>query len=331
MSVAAAAWCALRGEARPESGWHLRRIYVAAPCEIFAGVRQPGDIQGLILEAPADAVPADIDLPRSRGFSLDAQLIGDGYDRRVRFTLALIDRAYGSVFAVLCDHVAEAARAAPNARMALREWIRQLHVWQEFMARHGPDGLSDQAMLGLFGELTILRDRLAPLIGVDAAIMAWAGPRGEPNDFELVGGCLEVKATSRQAPSLIQISNLDQLDDHRCTILLAIIRLRLDAEGASLPELISDLRGRMGDDQGRLLAEFNARLIAAGYVDVHANLYLTTWKTDRIDLYSIRDNFPRLTRRDVPGGVRDCSYSVTIVDCAPYLTTDADLDLLAGI
>ncbi|MBR0911501.1 PD-(D/E)XK motif protein [Bradyrhizobium japonicum] len=330
MSIAATAWDALLGEGRREPGWHLRRIHIEAPCEISAGIRQPGDVKGLILETSVDSVPPDIDLPRSRGFHVEPQLVGTSRDGRVRFALALTDDTYHDVFAVLCDHVAEAASAAPTARTGLREWIRQLHVWQEFMARHGPDGLSEDAVLGLFGELIILRDQLSPRLGLDAAITAWAGPRGEPNDFELPGGCLEVKATSRQAPSTLQISNLDQLDDHRSRILLTNVRLRPDRAGTTLPDLVADLRRRLGDSKRQSLADFNARLIAAGYVDLHANLYPTAWITDRIDLYAVRDRFPRLTRRDVSGGIRSCTYSIAIADCAPYLTTEADLDDLAG-
>lgn len=330
MSTATTAWDALLREGRREPGWHLRQIHIESPCEIFVGLCQPGNIKGLILETSVEAVPNDIDLPRSRGFQVDPQLLGTRQDGRVRFALALTDPTYQGVFAVLCDHVAEAAATASTARTALREWVRQLHIWQEFMARHGPDGLSDDAALGLFGELIILRDELFPRLGLDAAIIAWAGPRGEPNDFELPGGCLEVKATSRQAPSTLQISNLDQLDDHRSRILLANVRLRPDPAGSTLPDLVAELRGRLSDSRRQTLADFNARLIAAGYVDLHANLYQIPWMTDRIDLYVVKDGFPRLTRRNVHEGIRNCTYSVAIADCAPYVATDIDLDDLTG-
>jgi hypothetical protein len=330
VSAAEAAWEALHGEGRHEAGWHLRRIHVAAPCEVFAGLRQPGEVLGLVLEVPIEAVPADIDLPQSRGFSLEAQLLVPSHGGRVRFSLTLTDPAYKSVFAVLCDHVAEAAAAAPTPRLGLREWLRQLHVWQDFMARHGPGGRSNEAVLGLIGELVVLKDQLVPRLGGDAAVVAWAGPRGEPNDFEFAGGYLEVKATSRQAPDTIQISNLDQLDDRRGAIMLANVRLRPDPGGASLPGLVSAFRQILATGQGRSLAEFNARLIAAGYVDVHADLYPSAWATDRIDLYTVRADFPRLTHHDVRVGVRSCSYSIVIADCASYLATTDDLDALVG-
>ena len=329
MSAAEAAWSALHEEARQEAGWHLRRIHVTAPCEIFAGLRQPGDVPGLVLEAPVEAVPSDIDMPQSRGFSLEAQLLGGGHNARVRFSLALTEATYLSVFAVLCDHVAQAAAAAPTARLGLREWLRQLHIWQEFLARHGPGGLSDEAVLGLIGELVVLHDHLGPRLGLDAAVMAWAGPAGEPNDFEVQGGFLEVKATARQAPDTIQISNLDQLDDRRGAILVANVRLRPDPAGVTLPGLVSGLRLHLGSTP-QSLTEFNTRLLSAGYIDAHAELYPGAWTPDRIDLYAVGADFPRVTRLDVRTGVRNCSYSISIADCAAYLVTDAELDRLVG-
>ncbi|WP_163613932.1 PD-(D/E)XK motif protein, partial [Klebsiella variicola] len=69
-------------------------------------------------------------------------------------------------------------------------------------------------------ELIFLRDELAPRVGLGAAVAMWAGPSGEPNDFALPGGFVEIKATTRQAPELIDIANADQLDDSRGRILL---------------------------------------------------------------------------------------------------------------
>ncbi|TIP24252.1 MAG: PD-(D/E)XK motif protein [Mesorhizobium sp.] len=327
---ATAVWGALRLEGRGEAGWHLRRIHPMAACEIFAGLRQPGGVQGLVLEVPIEAVAPDVNLPQSRGFSLEAQLLGSSHSGHVRFALALADPAYESVFATLCDHVAEAAASAPTARLGLREWVRQLHVWQEFMARHGPGGLSHEAILGLIGELIILKDRLAPHLGTAAAVAAWAGPSGEPNDFELSGGYLEVKATSRQAPDTLQVSNLDQLDDRRGVIMLASVRLRPDPGGMTLPGLVSELRRLTSVERGRTLTDLNARLLAPGYVDVHADLYPSTWIADRIDFYAVRDDFPRLTPLDVRPGVRSCSYSIAIADCAPFLATGTDLEVVMG-
>ena len=208
-------WDALRAENRRETGWHLRRMHPAALCEIFAGIHQPDSTPGLIIEVDADSVPPDLRLPKSAGFSLETILRGHAHHGRVRVTLSLAQSAYAAVFAVLADDAAACAAAEPDERSALSCFVDRLHIWQNFMARHGPDGLSESAAIGLMGELYILKDYVAPAVGPEHAVAAWSGPGGEPNDFTLSGGFLEVKATARQVARAITVSGADQLDNSR--------------------------------------------------------------------------------------------------------------------
>jgi hypothetical protein len=282
----------------------------------------------LLLEVPVDQVPPDLALPRSNGFIVEPALLGSGHAGIVRFSLALTDRSYGTVFTVLCEDVAEAAAAAPTPRAALRSWTGRLHIWQAFMARHGSGGLSDTAVTGLVGELVFLRDELAPRVGLGAAIEMWAGPYGEPNDFALPGGFVEIKATTRQAPELINISNVDQLDDSRGRILLWHVRLRLEGGGATLPQLAADIRRRLAGEAPRLLADFDSRLLAAGYLAAQDDLYERGYRHSRIDLFDVTGSFPRLTRSRLGSGIRACSYTIELSACAPFAVEPVVLDAL---
>jgi hypothetical protein len=317
------AWTALRQEARQENGWHLRRVHPAASCEILAGLHQPGTIPGLLLEVPVSDVPADLVLPQSKGFTVEPVLLGGSASGRVRFALMLSDRAYEPVFAVLCEDTAAIAAHSPAPRTALREWTGRLHVWQEFMARHGAAGLSEAAVLGLTGELIALRDHLSPLIGIRAAVDMWSGPVREPNDFALPGGFLEIKATSRQAPELIEIANADQLDDSRGQILLAHVRLRPDPSGTTLPELVSEIRSLIVHEAGDRAAALDHLLMAAGYVDAQADLYTRAFTWERTDFFRVDGDFPRIRRSDLRPGIRSSSYAIELRACAPYAAPSA--------
>lgn len=329
MNVVREAWAALRGERRTEAGWHVRRIHVEAACDIFAGIRQPGSVPGLLLELAAEDVPAGLVLPVSRGFTVDPVLLDGAGIGRARFALSLADTAYEPVFEVLCEDTAGAASHAVRPRVAIREWISRLHVWQEFMARHGPEALGEAAVIGLFGELWMLRAHLVDLMGLDAAIDAWVGPKGEPNDFALSRGCLEVKSTTRQAPDLIEISNADQLDDTRSPILLAHLLLRATTEGESLSGLVTALRSSLGTSSAERLRRFNDLLLAVGYVDTWAELYERRWLVQRIDLYRVHGEFPRIRPTDLRPGVRNCRYVIETIACAPFnVGVDALADLI---
>lgn len=318
MSQIEDAWSTLRSEQRSEAGWHLRRVYADALFEIFAGLHQPDGTPGLILDVEASSVAPTIRRPESAGFRLETTLRGHSHSGRVRFLLSLSHSTYAHVFGVLCTDTADCAVAAESERSALSAFVDRLHIWQAFMARHGSDGLSENAVIGLMGELHILSDYVLPQIGLERAVASWSGPLGEVNDFNLAGGFLEVKATARQAPDVIVITNSDQLDISRGRIVLAHVRLRLDPDGATLPEMIAALREQLGAEAPARLQEFAALLMSAGYVDLHAENYPLRLKPDAVSFYEIKSDFPRLARSELRPGVVDCSYTINIASSASW-------------
>lgn len=318
-------WEALKAERRTEAGWHIRRVDPQSHCDLFAALRQPGGIPGLLLEVPAEAVQPGFELPESRGFAVEAHLIGPSYGGTARFTLWLRDPAYVSIFPVLCENVAAVALAESSPDAALRAWIGRLHVWQEFMARHGPGGLTDEQALGLLGELVVLVEEIAPRAGLAPAIQCWAGPRGEPNDFELPRGFLEVKTTTRQASRSLQISNADQLDDSRGRIFLLHQRMRLDPEGLSLAEAVDVLRLRTASETRGSLGDLDQMLLQAGYIQAQASRYHTRFSRDGVSLFAVDDSFPRITRADLRAGVRDCTYVIDLASCSAVLAPEQAL------
>jgi hypothetical protein len=318
-------WEALQTESRSESGWHLRRVDPQSSCDLFAVLRQPGAAPGLLLEVPAEAVPPDIELPRSRGFAVEPKLVGPSHGGTVRFSLWLREAAFASIFPVLCENVASVAVAEPDPSRSLRAWIGRLLAWQDFMARHGPDGLTDEAALGLLGELIVLQQELAPRIGLDGAIRSWAGPRGEPNDFELPGGFLEVKTTAQQVTHSLHVSSVDQLDDKRGRILLVHQRMHLNPAGDSLSGAVDALRRRTVLEAPASLRTLDQLLLQAGYLDAHAALYRSRFSRERMTLFAVDASFPRIMRADLRAGVRNCAYEIDLASCSPITEPDQAL------
>lgn len=330
MSQVSDAWLALRAERRREAGWHLRRVHAEASCELSAGIQQPGGAPLLVLELPAADVPPDIVLPQSRGFSVEPRLTGGSSSGTVRYALILSDPAYEAVFDILCTDVAALAAVPARRGEALRSWVRQLHVWQDFMARHGPGGMTEEEVIGLIGELLIIRDHLQPLMSIRAVLDTWAGPDTQPNDFGLPGGFLEVKATTRQAPAVIPISNAEQLDDRRGTIVLAHVHLRPDPGGVKLPELAGAVRTVVREEAPDRVARFEGQLRDAGYLEAQAGLYDRSYALDHVDFYRVSGEFPRLTPADLRTGIDSCRYTIRVSACAPFAVTAACLVELAG-
>lgn len=92
-------------------------------------------------------------------------------------------------------------------------------------------------------------------------------------------------------------------------------------QGATLSEKVSALRRALALEPA-VLDAFNDGLLEAGYLDAHAHLYELRKLTMRTQsIYRVRRGFPRLTERGLPSGIGDVNYALSLVACAPFLTT----------
>jgi hypothetical protein len=93
----------------------------------------------------------------------------------------------------------------------------------------------------------------------------------------------------------------------------------------TLPELAGDLRSRLADEAGAL-ETFNERLLDAGYLDTHAPRYEGRRFSLRRELtFRIERGFPRLVERDLPEGVGDVSYALSLAACREFSVAPANM------
>src|SRR5262249_25067588 len=150
----------------------------------------------LLIEVAARTIPPIVEYPSGRGFRLYPETVTPGPRGQVRLCLVLTDSAFADVFSILAHDVAETVARTSSEQDAVRSFIARVRVWQGFMNRHGPDGLSSEAQTGLFAELSFLESIvLARLLPADA-IQAWTGPSGGAQDFVMGRTAIEIKATT---------------------------------------------------------------------------------------------------------------------------------------
>ena len=304
-----------------EDGWHLRRICPNADSDIFVALRHPGAVPALLVEVDATAVRMAGEYPSARGFELYPESVTPGPRGRTRLCLVLANDRYRDVFEVLVNDVGERIALTPGQEEAVKTLIARLHVWQNFMRRHGVQGLTIEAQIGLFGELSFLSDHLIDRLPAHDSVEAWKGPAGGNQDFDIGRRCVEVKSTTVIPPVFISIANMTQLDDTLVDLLLLChTSLVLDGRnGESLPELVDRLRVTLHVQDVSALDDFNAKLIEAGYLDSHRELYSDTrYRPRQITFFRVNEGFPRITAGDVRVGIAECSYSVLFTACAPY-------------
>lgn len=310
------AWSSLTSS-DTEPGWQAISLPSAGSLQVRAGRRSPDNAEAVLVGfSTARLAPAD-KLPEGQGFAVErADPEGNG-----RLWLALTRKSAGSaeLFAAMaCDVVGaldDAVATSADETKLLRVLTGRVGAWQEFM-RKGMQALSPEAEIGLIGELTLLRAIIDAGVPSAQAIESWVGPLDGIQDFELGTGALEVKATLSSAGFPAKIGSLEQLDDStRQPLFVAGARLRQTESGQNLPAIVDAMRSTIkGDAEAeRLLSE---RLLAAGYVDSHADRYPRRFEQAGTRVVQVADGFPRLTAGTVPEGIMRAMYEIDL-DKAP--------------
>jgi hypothetical protein len=244
----------------------------------------------------------------------------------------LRDPACADVFAALAVDVAPRVAAASNARAAATALLSRLRRWQKFLAA-GTAGLSAEQQRGLYGELHTLRAHLLPALGAAVSVAGWRAPHAAHQDFQFASGAVEVKTTTAKQPQTVRITSERQLDDTGIPALFlrVVVLDEREAEGAdsaggdTLPLMVRDLRQQLLPD-ARAAEVFDDRLLESGYLDADApRCENQRFTLRREHTFRVRRGFPRLVERDLPAGVGDVSYALSLAACSAFAVEAAEM------
>lgn len=190
------------------------------------------------------------------------------------------------------------------------ETVRTVARWRRLFRSQLVRGMSFQARIGLFAELSVL----SALLDHDPtfALECWTGPLRNPHDFEAPGRCLEVKGIGEDADGFV-VHGLDQLATHDDRDLdLLVVTVASDPEGTSLDSLVTELRDRVKDR-----GEFRRRLAGYGWSDDQADQTSDTFSIATFVHVPVDDDAPRLVPRHLVGrspmpGVSNVQYRLDL-------------------
>ena len=288
---------------RVEQGIQRLRVCESSPLNVFVGVRRPDDVPVLQLELAGAVV--SVDSYRSRGLAISAQMIGKTSADGIRYTLSLADPDSCELFVLVSDDLLGVVDAAESQKAALSAFLGRLRHWSEFFSKKSLTGLSTEEQQGLFSEVWIIREMLAPY-GARESVRAWSGPSGANQDFQWHDRALEIKSTSANPSLVVTVSNVKQLDDATLSrITLVLVELdRIENGDLTLPVLVDTTRAKLASQDPDAALDFMGRIAEAGYVDAHADQYASTgYGVRRVRTFGVQGDFPRLTVDDMPNGV----------------------------
>ena len=303
------AWDTLTAEGNVRPGIYERRLPSQSGLAVFAGLSLPTALIRLSISV-SSSVNTDGLESETKGYRV-VRLFNQK-DKTMLVSLELNKPTFKEIFKTVAADVAKNLLATTNELDAVTALQGRLNHWQNFMQACGPDGLTKEEQIGLFGELTFFQSALQTGIPAPVVLAAWKGPSGANQDFQANGHALEVKTTLRNSPTRVKITNELQLDESMFDS-IALFHLWLGEQPGSLhtlPLLVDKIRQALAEP---LANEFTDRLIQVGYHDVHKPIYSQTAYFERArSYYKIEGEFPRIRKGELRPGVGEVSYTIDL-------------------
>lgn len=236
---------------------------------------------------------------------------GKRADQKWAIRIKLTNPEYEDVFIHLCWDLIESSRSCQSELLGIEMVISRFSKWQKLMA-NGNEGLSNEVIKGIIGELTYAELVLLEKYDLDTIISSWLGPDGADRDFIFQNTWTEVKAIGSGRTS-IGISSLEQLDiDIEGTIAVATIdnTSPLDNAGFNFTSKISKFRELMQASPDALF-KFEEKLINIGYYD--RKEYDEKFYTfEGFKFFKVDKDFPKLNKKNVRSEIIAAEYEISL-------------------
>lgn len=314
------------------SGYVTRRVRPNSLCDLRIAVLEPQGTRALLLRVRRTVAELIREYPKSEGFQIQLVQLADDSPNYVTLQLALAQRRYSDIFTALVDDVIAGVAEKISEETGLEEFVVRLRRWQAFLRVNQPEGLSEIAQQGIYGELWFLRQVVLQHLGLLNGLGYWTGPKGNQQDFQFPHCAVEVKTTNAKQHQKLAIASERQLDDKVAGIVV-LLHLSLDVrqgQGETLPDMVASVRTLVaGDAFSR--DELENLLFEVGYLDIHATRYESIGYTIREHNYfKVEEDFPKIIESDLRNGVGDVHYTISVAECKHFSIPELEVITLIG-
>lgn len=231
-------------------------------------------------------------------------------DGKLQLKFSLLDSSYKPMFLTVCRDIIEYCCQKGKGK-AIQSASERWKYWREVFANKKENILSENEIKGLLGELVVLNEHFMSEYDEKTAVSAWMGPLMGHKDFEINNTWYEVKTVNQNA-SEVHISSLEQLDSpvegH-----LVVVQMEKTNEVNNLAININDyvslIENKITDLN--LKEEFWNRLTNVGY-EYNEEYKKFNFVYYAKTYYTVKDDFPRLTRDSVNRKISSAEYSILL-------------------
>ena len=291
-----------------------RRVSTINTFSVYIGITKPSNLRGLRLECPQHDVFDTLELPQFKLLTVTKEV----KNLSVVIQISTKETTINDVFTSLINDVLSQMASSHSAKDCAITLQARLLKWQRLLQRSRWTGLTEEEQRGLYGELSVLDDYVLDVLDYENALQTWTGINGAAKDFEFASGlALEVKTTLTNLPHIVSIANERQLDAKGYNGLYLLVRYVEVSQfsGESLPDRIGWIRLRLQNSTPSLLT-FENMLETIGYSDLHIETYNKLhYVTKSLQLYAVREDFPRIVGDGLLTGVCNIKYSIDMSAC----------------
>lgn len=292
-----------------------RMVYVDLLYRVYIGTSGIPSKRFLSIEIPEKDINQFDAFTVPQGFTLSLGNPGVKHAGYAACVLQAASSDQNDVFAIVSQDILDELRKQKEAVKYIETLKRRIEKWRKFFKNPVRNRLSERMVIGLFGELSFIRELREA--GIEIASDLWNGPIKSAQDFQGERVAVEVKTSSSNSREYVHISSEAQLDEAgRDALYLVSYHIeRNDATGTTLPELIKQV-ALMLDEQQR--ARFVANLTCLGYTEDDDTFYSKKYSLKERQAYKVEDGFPRVIRADLPQGIMDISYRLALQVCDTF-------------
>ncbi|WP_289172294.1 PD-(D/E)XK motif protein [uncultured Parasutterella sp.] len=217
----------------------------------------------------------------------------------------LKDNSLLEPFTIFCNGILEEATIW-DSRHGGKLLDKHLSKWLNLLRKRG-NLLNEETEIGLFGELSLLKEMLEKKI--PDPVGKWKGPEGGKQDFELEDFSVEVK-TLKPSARTVKISSLQQLD-FPPPVFLLVNTIDKSETGKTLLSLVYEVEALLQEEPEKLQL-LQKKLGVIGFsITSHSVGSDALWTISTHEwINTAEDNFPSFRASTSPSSIEKCQYEI---------------------
>ena len=301
-------------------GYEAHRIDGSCIPELMVGFNNAGN-RCLILELPLGFDPEFTGEKMERLSSV--------YDKKENsLILELHDNYFHEEFNHLIVFLYSNVKDLKNHEESTKCFISIIRKWAVFFNPSASDRLSEEALWGIIGELTYLRELInsATSSNVNSILNSWKGPYDTNHDFYFDDKSVEVKTKSING-NAIKISSEHQLDlEQGLPLELMVVSLdKVPSNGETFLSLVNEIRDELfnlGGDSSILINALGQKKLSISELNKYDDFKFTL-KSHIV--YNCMDiDFPKIIRSKTNDAISRVKYSINLASEDQFITSKID-------